>query len=211
MADRLGIDPFGLAGWSGGGAHAAAATAVLGPRISRLSLIASNAPDIATRAIPNRPGIIRLFEWLSQRTSLHLRITTWMIRLLLSLFGQGMFQTLPSALFCAEDRALLRDPTFGGLLTASWREGLKRGSRGAAEDVALLLRPWDLLPVDGSYPVDIWCGSDDQLSPPAYGEWLAKQWKQATLHVLPGCGHLHIGAYADAIIAPHSRKVLAAK
>lgn len=209
LANHLRLERFGVAGWSGGGAYAAAVASVLGDRVTRLTLIAPQAPREAIRTISGRPLLIQLFEGLTQWTTLHLLITAWIIGRVLAWRGSALFRALPHALFCQADRRLLASAAFSAALADAWGEGLICGTRGAAHDVALLLRPWDFVPGGMTCPVDIICGADDKLCPPSYARWFSTQCAGASLTIVPEAGHLHIADAAAFIVAPHALATVA--
>ncbi len=205
LAARLGLEQFGLAGWSGGASHAATAAQFLRGRVTRVSLIAPMAPTVANDGVAGRPLLVRAFERLSRVSTLHLRFTAWTIKQLIALRGERLFSSLPPSIFGASDRAAMADASFTQLLTSAWHEGLRTSTRAPAADVALLLRPWDILPEESDCPVDIWCGYEDRIAHFAHGQWMARRFKQSALHLVPSQGHLLLQSLAHDIVSPHGR------
>jgi pimeloyl-ACP methyl ester carboxylesterase len=69
-------------------------------------------------------------------------------------------------------------------------EAFRQGSRGAAQDVVLLGRPWGFRLEDIRPPVLLWQGEVDVLVPPAMGRHLAAKIPDCRATFFPGEGHL---------------------
>jgi pimeloyl-ACP methyl ester carboxylesterase len=61
---------------------------------------------------------------------------------------------------------------------------------GYLSDAALVFRAWEFDVADVRCPMALWYGDRDPNAPPRNGRWLAGRLPAATLHVLPGLGHL---------------------
>ena len=87
-----------------------------------------------------------------------------------------------------EDRSLLaaRGPAD---LAADAREALLV-PEGYLNDAVLVFRRWPFEVEDVGCPVTLWYGERDANAPPRNGRWLAGHLPDATLHLLPGLGHL---------------------
>jgi pimeloyl-ACP methyl ester carboxylesterase len=86
------------------------------------------------------------------------------------------------------DRALLADQSETDLAAAA-REAVLVPD-GYVADAATVFRPWEFRVEDVSCPVTLWYGERDANAPSRNGTWLAGALPRATLHVLPGLGHL---------------------
>jgi pimeloyl-ACP methyl ester carboxylesterase len=185
VLDQLGIDRAYTVGWSGGGPHAMATTALLGDRILGGASIAGVAPYPA-------PGI-DWFEGMGQEN--------------LEEFGASLEG--PEALIAFEERAYpvwstvrseeaaeafggLIDHVDRGLLTGAFaenfaqitREALQKGYWGWFDDDMAFAHDWGFdIGVIG-VPFHVWQGSHDRMVPFAHGQWLAE-------HVGSSCVHLH--------------------
>jgi pimeloyl-ACP methyl ester carboxylesterase len=88
----------------------------------------------------------------------------------------------------AEDRLLLAGRTPADLATDA-REALLVPD-GYLADAALVFGRWPFDVADVRCPVSLWYGERDANAPPRNGRWLAAHLPHATLHLLPGLGHL---------------------
>jgi pimeloyl-ACP methyl ester carboxylesterase len=63
-------------------------------------------------------------------------------------------------------------------------------AEGYLADSALCFGRWPFRVEDITCPVTLWYGERDANAPVRNGRWLAERLPRATLHVLPGLGHL---------------------
>ncbi|MGH9227262.1 MAG: alpha/beta fold hydrolase [Acidimicrobiales bacterium] len=68
-------------------------------------------------------------------------------------------------------------------------EAVRPGLAGVAADVEAQARRLDVDLATITYPVLLWYGTDDPVTPPAYGEWYARHLPNASLEVVPGAAH----------------------
>lgn len=200
LADHLGVARFGLVGWSGGGAHAAAVASVLGARVSRLSLLCPASPPDAMGVQADRPFSTRLTIALVRWTVLHVWLLAAFLRLIVRRSGVRLFERLGRASKVPGDRKALENPSFRELLATSWAEGTRQGSRAIARDVALQLRTWDVTPTDPGCPVDLWFGKRDGTTPPSIALYYGSLYRDARTTILEDEGHLLPGNHAEAIL-----------
>jgi pimeloyl-ACP methyl ester carboxylesterase len=82
-------------------------------------------------------------------------------------------------------------------------EALRQGPQGVLDDYLLWARPWGFALEQITLPVHIWQGDDDKMVPMHHAEAMAARLPNATLHRLPGVGHVsiqrHIGEIFDAL------------
>ncbi len=72
------------------------------------------------------------------------------------------------------------------------REAMRQGTEGCVQDYRIFGDPWGFSLEEIHVPVDIWEGSDDSTGPPGYRAFLKRHIPQATVHVVPGEGHLSL-------------------
>ncbi len=63
---------------------------------------------------------------------------------------------------------------------------------GVAEDSHMILRDWGFDPAKVVAEVHVWQGTNDKLTPPSHGQWLARNFANARLHEMPDQGHTTI-------------------
>jgi len=68
-------------------------------------------------------------------------------------------------------------------------EAVRGGLAGVAADVEAQARPLGVDPADVGCPVRLWYGSNDAVTPPAFGRWYASHLAGAELAVVDGAGH----------------------
>jgi pimeloyl-ACP methyl ester carboxylesterase len=190
---ELGADRCLVAGWSGGGPHALACAARLGPAAAVL-VIAGVAPydavgldwlagmgqdniDEFGLAVEGedalRPYLTAAREGLTHATAEDL-VTS-------------LDNLLPDV-----DRAALTGE-FAEDMLAAFREGLGNGVDGWLDDDSAFTQPWGFSLEEIAVPVMIWQGSEDLMVPFGHGKWLAHRMPTASAHLEDGEGHLSIG------------------
>jgi pimeloyl-ACP methyl ester carboxylesterase len=190
---ELGADRCLVSGWSGGGPHALACAARLGPAAAVL-VIAGVAPydamgldwltgmgqdniDEFGLALEGedalRPYLSAAREELTQATA------------------EDLVTSLDSLLPDVDRAALTGE--FAEDMLAAFREGLGNGIDGWLDDDAAFTRPWGFGLDEITVPVMIWQGSEDLMVPFAHGKWLADRMPAAVAHLEDGEGHLSIG------------------
>ncbi len=191
---ELGADRAVVAGWSGGGPHALACGAVLGPQLVRgVVVIGGCAPldadgmdwtagmspeDSAevTAAIDDPIGLREMAEAIAgwYRTASGADLERRM---------RGRFPDVDVASIrsCADE------------FVANLVHGLSAGVEGYVEDWHALVHAWGFQLADVRVPVEIWHGGLDPSVPAAHAAWLARHVVDARLHLVATAGHLSIG------------------
>ncbi len=198
LADQLGLDTFGVLGMSVGGTFALACAAYHPDRVSAVALVAT--PGEAPRMDP---------PW--TRDDLDPDGRAWYAALAAGSLEEARETVRPDFL-AYRARVAPEDPD-DTALAERWVRGLPQEDRsllaarspadlaadareallvpdGYLNDAALVFRSWpfDLAEVEAL--VTLWYGERDPNAPPRNGRWLADHLPDATLHVLPGLGHL---------------------
>jgi pimeloyl-ACP methyl ester carboxylesterase len=193
ILDRLRIDEFVTAGWSGGGPHALACAALLPVRCLAVATIAGVAPS-------DSPGL----EWLSGMATENVEefraalageadLSQFLeapARVMREVTGASVAEGLGDLVSDA-DKAVVTDD-FADYLAASFRAALSSGIAGWRDDDLAFSRDWgiSLEALGHATPVAIWQGDQDRMVPSAHGEWLAANIPLARARVRPGDGHL---------------------
>jgi pimeloyl-ACP methyl ester carboxylesterase/RimJ/RimL family protein N-acetyltransferase len=195
ILDRLGVDEFVTAGWSGGGPHALACAALLPVRCLAAASIAGIAPS-------DSPGL----DWLAgmgpeniEEFEAALAGEADLTRFLDAAAGpmrdigaaevaEGLGELVSEA-----DKAVITGD-FADYLAASFRAALSTGIAGWRDDDLAFTRDWgiSLEALGHATPVAIWQGDQDRMVPAAHGGWLAANIPLARPRLRPGEGHLSL-------------------
>ena len=193
LMDHVGHRRFAVGGISGGGPYAAAVAACLGERVAAVALVSPVGPiaDAACATslspfhrfcftvLPGLPrltgGIFGAFRWsLARAPALAARLAT-------------MRGGRP-------DRDVIFRPEICARLLTSFREGLRRGLRGPAIDLALFSRPWGIELAHVTAPARVWIGTADKAVPLVAARALAQRIAGCSYAELEGEGHLWVAA-----------------
>ena len=191
VADHLGVERFGVWGISGGGPHALACAALLGPRVVAAVALASPAPYPAE-------GL----DWLGSTGESNIEefhaalrgpepLATFLTPLRAMYFRsdrRAVDQELESLLTPTDRQAYsgaLRD-----FLLSSAREALAPGLAGWRDDDLAFVRPWGFDLRSIRLPVTVWQGREDLFVPFAHGKWLAERVPHAVGKLSEEDGHL---------------------
>jgi pimeloyl-ACP methyl ester carboxylesterase len=192
ILDRLGAAGFVALGWSGGGPHALASAALTGGRCRAVVSLAGMAPRTAA-------GL----DWLSGMGPENIEefaaaeegpqaldglLTGWAAGLA-QVTGSEMAQSMGSLLSAADQAVLTGE--FADYLAASFRAALRTGVAGWRDDDLAFASDWGFGGAElAAVPTAVWQGGQDRMVPLAHGAWLGSQVPGASIHLLPGEGHL---------------------
>ena len=189
LTEALGIGEFAVMGWSAGGAYAAVCAAAMGDRVTAAALLSSAVPlDLygTTRGLSMEDRVLLVLT----------RRTPWLASALMKVsivnasnarLFRAVMRTFPPA-----DRTVLTEWGPPDLALSFVREAMRQGTEGCVQDYRIFGAPWGFSLEDIHVPVDIWEGSDDNTGPPGYRAFLKRHIPQATIHVVPGEGHLSL-------------------
>jgi pimeloyl-ACP methyl ester carboxylesterase len=193
IADALGIERFGVWGFSGGGAPSLACSALLGKRVVGAACIAGVAPYGA-------PGL----DWLAGMGESNVEDFSLLIqdraawekkgerdRLEMVSWGPDDLRRGFQSLCSKVDQDALTDEVADWLLQQA-RDGMKDSAAGMRDDNLSDILPWgfDVGSIRG--PVQIWHGGEDRFVPFAHGRWFAEHVPGAEAHLRPDLGHLSL-------------------
>jgi pimeloyl-ACP methyl ester carboxylesterase len=211
IIDQFGVDRFFVIGWSGGGPHALACSALMPQRVIAVSMIAGIAPW----GSPN-------LDWLAQMGKENIEEFKAALtgpdelRSFLERAGPEFAQVTGGQIIAVlgdlvgdVDKAALTGE-LGLFLADNTREALRNGFWGWFDDDMAFVRDWgfDLTRID--IPVTVWHGAKDRMAPFAHGRWLAEHLPGARARLLPENGHLSLavgsfGRILDDLIASGKR------
>jgi pimeloyl-ACP methyl ester carboxylesterase len=174
----LGLGPFGVLGVSGGGPYAAACAAALPDQVVVAGLVCSMAPLECCPVTRGMWPLIRGLFWMAKNapeiTRIMLRIAGRMI-----LINPSGALSLLRVLAPSPDDQALASRDVREVLSESLREALRQSTDGAAFDLLLYQRPWNVSLEAIRVPVLLWHGEKDVTVPVEMGRYLAR--------TIPGC------------------------
>jgi pimeloyl-ACP methyl ester carboxylesterase len=199
ILDAAAAGPAALLGISAGGPFAAACAARLGGRVRSLTLIAPlGAPGWPARGMA--PGQ-RLALQAARRAP---AFGGWFLGRLAVLARRSprLFLRLATSELPGIDRRALAQPGLREAFLAGYGEAFRQGSRGVAQDLRVLMRPWGFELGSITVPASIHHGDADTTVPAQHARLFAAAIPGAQLQLHPGHGHFSILGAARQMLAP---------
>ncbi len=198
LCDAIGVERFGLLGYSVGGAYACGCAERLGNRVVSMALVGSIAPL-------DRPGAVaelgRPRLWRLARDRPGLAGGVFALQALLGRLPLWVLRRLAAARQPAGDRAALDDdPRIVERGAAMAAEAVRQGTGGLVDDLRVAMHPWGVDLASITVPTTVWQGDQDRSIPAAWGELLARSIPGAQLLLRRGEGHLLIASNLEAIL-----------
>jgi pimeloyl-ACP methyl ester carboxylesterase len=192
VLDGMRVDRVALLAWSGGTLAALALAAGMPERVSALGIVAGLVPRQA-------------YEDPAVREAAAERLSTLELADVLPTgqLGEAVAPLLApypcDRALALEHQAEHRDPASGRELASiaggaermadALVEAVSHGLAGVAADVEAQARPLDVDLAAAGCRIRLWYGSADTVTPPAFGEWYARELPAATLEIVPGAAH----------------------
>ena len=191
LADELGIERFGVSGWSAGGPHALACAFAMPERVLGVAVLSGcaplkDAPGGRGALAPTERFLVSLSRWSPPLATGYWRIARRMARRnpnrLLAEMSKGVLCAPP-------DRAILASPIAAQMLE-NFLAAVRNGVGGIVDDFRAVSGDWGFAPEQIESPVRWLHGELDQTVPLTHGRWTADHIPNAELIVAPGEGHL---------------------
>jgi pimeloyl-ACP methyl ester carboxylesterase len=192
VLDELDVERVALLAWSGGTLAALALAAALPAQVSALGIVAGLVP----RQAYDDPAV----RWAGVE---RLRTLELAEALAPGELGEAMAPLL-APYPCDHDLALEHqaehrdraaarelETVAGGAdrMADALVEAVRHGLAGVAADVEAQARTLDVDVAAAGCRTRLWYGSADAVTPPAFGEWYARELPAATLDIVPGGAH----------------------
>lgn len=196
-ADHLGLETFGVAGWSAGGPYALACAYLLPGRVRAVATIAGMYP--VTDPARRRELGLALDRHLIRLSRTAPRAASLMLQAFRLAPDRLLWQSARRTGGPAERAALGADtrPTVIRML----REATRQGPAGVVADYRSFGSDWGFDPGMVTAPVTVWQGEADGLVPIGHAERLAAELAAGSLKRVPGAGHFLHATHGQAIMA----------
>jgi pimeloyl-ACP methyl ester carboxylesterase len=191
LADALGIDKFGVMGWSGGGAH----TTVCGYAIPKRLLF--NISFAGYTNFAQMPGAEEYLESKMDQVSVclskkHPRLFKIFFDILSvseKLFPESTYKAVMKTL-CESDQKIAAEQDFKDVFIESQAEAFRQGSQGVTSDAAVHYVDWGFKLEEILFNLHVFHGTEDHLVPLEFGQHVSKNVPNCELHIMKGEGHL---------------------
>ena len=192
VADSLGLERFGVLGVSGGAPYALACASQIADRLSAVGIVCGLGPMYQSWAV-------RAMAWNTRLPFILAARAEWLLRFVYGRVTTYLFRRYPHwvrALLTAgapgSDTRVLERPEIGATLTASLREALRQGSKGALRDLVLYTNSWGFEIRDIGVPIDLWHGEADATVPVSHGHFYAAELPNVRERLLAAEGHFSL-------------------
>jgi pimeloyl-ACP methyl ester carboxylesterase len=199
LADDLGIDRFGVIGFSAGAPYAVACGSRLRDRVTAIALVSplgrADVPGVVDDMATAR--FMRLARRAPRVMGLIYAVVARQGRKDPDAAHERFFRDASRV-----DRAVVDRPEVKSRWMPAFVEAAHAGGRGLAEDMRVVQRAWGFDPADVHIPVHLWHGRLDRVAPPSHAE----QW----IEVLDDCRPVWSDDEGHFLIQDHFEEVLGA-
>jgi pimeloyl-ACP methyl ester carboxylesterase len=200
LADKLGIEKFGVMGYSGGGAHTVVCGYVLADRLHfNISLCGyTNFAELPGAAKMLKLRADQISVSLSRRNPRLFQLIFDMMALSIRYFPETYYKEIVKSVN-SSDKIIASDPDFKAHFIADQKEAMIQGGKGVAVDAAVHYVDWGFRLQEIPVKVHVFHGTDDTLVPVAFADHLAEGIPNCELHLLEKKGHLFPVDHQDLI------------
>lgn len=199
VADHLGVRRFSILGVSGGTPTAVAAAAVLGERVSMLTIVSGVGPVKGMSSTKGMNPVNRWLLLLGAGMPWLGRQVIWGVAHLWRVFPR-LVTLWFGLLLPAADLQIVSRREVGLILMKNIREALVQGVRGTVSEFMLLASDWNALLSRVRVPTTIWHGDADTYVPLVMGENLHRGIPGSVFHKVVGGGHFMIIDTMDRVL-----------
>lgn len=186
VADQLGLDKFGMAGWSCGGPSALVCAWKIPDRLTGVAAIASTPP------LEDSKKVSELFCWADRFLCRTAQSAPWIGQTAVSLATintrEGFKQELMKEVNSEPDRKVIEKMSLEDA-TDFFFESVRNGPQGVVDDYRVIVDPWEFELKDIRYPVHLFHGDEDGFLPRPHLVFLNESIPGSKLHTFQRRGH----------------------
>jgi pimeloyl-ACP methyl ester carboxylesterase len=190
VADHLGIDRFGVLGYSAGGPYVVASARALPDRLTFAGIVSGVGPAETPRfrdGMGKTDAIMtRLARLAPPLARLAITAATKQAERSPDKFSRSFDKELSPP-----DLKIHRDPKIRQAFREIFLESTRQGPAGVVHDYRTWARASALPFEHVDFPMRVWHGDTDAIVPMHHAEYVVGRLPHAELTVLPGVGHLH--------------------
>lgn len=192
LADQVGVESFGVLGWSLGGAYAAITAHAMADRVTSLTLVASTVPLAWDGALDELNAMDRRLLRMTDRSRPLARTAFATMHLVAAHAPQAFARSTGAG------------PVASAAVVAAMADGLTHAD-GMVDEYVAWAGPWGFEPSELTVPTRVVQGDADELVPLAWGERLAAAIPGADLTVIPGGTHFLGYEHWDVVLGGFAR------
>jgi pimeloyl-ACP methyl ester carboxylesterase len=206
LAGTLGLDRFGVVGWSAGTPYVFACAASIPERLTGAAGTTSAAamryliwddPELRETLLDDDDRAI--LEVLPQGREAAERLAAAEAAGFVESIAEHPEQVAERA--DAGDEWFLEDPGQRRSFVESFREAVRQGADAMSPQFVAQVAPWGFRLEDIAIPVHVWAGANDAITPPDQMRRVAERIPQHTFTVWDDVGHAGIAKHLDQVLA----------
>lgn len=198
LANKLELNKFCVAGYAMGAIFACAIAYYLPQRVDRLLSISSGLAARSREDFAKMNTLYRISNKMARDFPQVYRVITSLICKSTLRNPEQFFERLVAAL-PAKEAQLFQSERFRRKMFTDLSESWQQGTYQLAREMQLLTQPWEFPVEEIHTPADIWHGKDDHHVSCIVGEKMAQVMPNATITILPDCGHYMVYHEAENI------------
>lgn len=188
LADALGLETFGVLGYSGGGPHALACAYKIPDRLTTTGVMAGVGPV-------TEPGALQGMMKSNVQIFSLARKAPWLLNLLYRLqvpVNDKKLMQAATAQMAKPDGAVMQEPDILHDIVKDFNEAFRQNTKGVVQEGALFGSDWGFKLSNLQVTIHLWQGEDDTNVPVQMGCYQAGQIPNCVAKFYPGEGHISL-------------------
>ena len=188
LADALGLETFGVLGYSGGGPHALACAYKIPERLTGTGVMAGVGPV-------TEPGALQGMAKNNVQIFSLARKAPWLLNLLYRMqipIDDKKLMQAATAQMAKPDLAVMQESLVLQDIVKDFNEAFRQNTKGVVQEGALFGSDWGFKLSDIQGTVHLWQGEEDTNVPAAMGRYQAGSIPSCVAKFYPGEGHISL-------------------